>query len=382
MTKNKNVAGIFGNFRDLSTLGVGNIVSSVIGGLFWLFLAGLIGAENYGEISYIIAIAGMAAIISFLGAGNTIIVFTAKGEKIQTPIIFITLVSSSIASIIIYFIFLDVGASIYIIGFVIFGLVSSELLGRKDFRKYSTYIISQRIVMVILSILFYFILGIDGVILGIGVSFFPYSFKLIKIFRNSKLDFQILKTKKNFMLNSYALDLRGVFVGSIDKIIIVPLLGFVLLGNYQLGIQIFTMLVILPTVVFQYTVPQDASGKSNTKLKFITILISVVFAIITIILAPYLLPILFPEFSNAIEIVQIIGLAIVPSTISLMYISKLLANEKNKIMVIGTGIYLTVQILGIIILGNMYGINGVAISFVMASTCEAVYLVILEKVKR
>jgi len=100
MTKNRNITGIFGNFRDLSTLGIANIVSSVIGGIFWLFLAGLIGAESYGELSYIIAIAGVVAIVSYLGAGKTLIVFTAKGEKIQAPVIFITMVSSAIASII------------------------------------------------------------------------------------------------------------------------------------------------------------------------------------------------------------------------------------------------------------------------------------------
>jgi len=381
MTKKRNIAGIFGNFRDLSTLGGANIVSSVIGGIFWLFLAGLIGAESYGEISYIIAIAGIAATISYLGAGNTLIVFTAKGEKIQAPIIFITMVSSAIASIILFLIFFDIGASVYVIGFVIFSLVSSELLGRKFYTKYSVYIISQRLLMASLGIILYFTMGTDGVILGIGISFLPYSYQLIKIFRNSKLDFSKLKTKKNFMMNSYALDLRGVFAGSIDKIIIVPLFGFVLLGNYQLGIQIFAILLILPSVVFQYTVPQDASGKPNPRLKFITIIVSIAFSGLSILLAPYILPVLFPEFTDAIQVVQIISLAVVPSTVVLMYLSRFLGDEKIKIMILGTAIYLIIQILGIIILGKMYGINGVATAIVLASTIEASYFVIMDKLK-
>ena len=113
MAKKKNIVGIFGNFRDISTLGIASIASSVIGGLFWLFLAGLIGAEIYGEISYIIAIAGIAATISYIGAGNTLIVFTAKGEKIQAPVSLITIVLSSLASIVLFLMFFQSYLSSY-----------------------------------------------------------------------------------------------------------------------------------------------------------------------------------------------------------------------------------------------------------------------------
>lgn len=382
MTKNRNITGIFGNFRDLTSLGIANIASSAIGGIFWLFLAGLIGAESYGEVSYIIAVAGIASTISGIGTGNTLIVFTAKGENIQSSIILISIILSSIASITLFVLLFDFGASIYVMGVVIFGLVSSELLGRKYYTKYSAYVIIQRLLMTALGILFYFTIGVDGIILGIGISFLPYSYKLFKIFRNSELDFHLLRSKKKFMLNSYMLDLRGVFVGSIDKIIIVPLLGFTLLGNYQLGIQIFSMLVILPSIVFQYTVPQDASGELNSKLKFFTILVSIMFSGLSIVLAPHILPVLFPEFANAVQVVQIISLAVVPSTIITMYLSKFLGNEKNKSMLLGTSIYLIIQILGIIILGKIYGINGVAVAMVLAAIAEASYFIIIDKLKK
>jgi O-antigen/teichoic acid export membrane protein len=381
MTDSKKIANIFDKFRGLSSVGIGNVVSSIIGGGFWLFLAGLIGAEDYGQVSYIIAIAGLACTVSGIGSGNTLIVFTAKKENIQSSIILITLVLSSISSIILFILFYDFGASVYVIGIVIFSLVSSELLGRKYYTKYSVYLITQRLSMAGLAILFYYIIGIDGIILGIGVSFLPYSYKLFKIFKKSEIDFKLLRSKKKFMINSYILDLRGVFIGSVDKIIIVPLLGFTLLGNYQLGIQIFTMLVILPSIVFQYTIPQDATGNVNSKLKLITILISILFTAISIIFAPYILPTLFPEFTNAVQIVQIISLAVVPSTISTMYLSKFLGNENNKNMLIGTSIYLIIQISGIIILGILYGIDGVAISMVLAISSEAGYFIIIDKLK-
>ena len=117
------------------------------------------------------------------------------------------------------------------------------------------------------------------------------------------------------------------------------------------------------------------------KKKLITILISILFTAISIIFAPYILPTLFPEFTNAVQIVQIISLAVVPSTISTMYLSKFLGNENNKNMLIGTSIYLIIQISGIIILGILYGIDGVAISMVLAISSEAGYFIIIDKLK-
>ena len=85
-------------FKDLSTLGFANLISNAISGIFWFYLASLLGTSHYGEISYFIAIAGIASVISFLGAGNTIVIYTAKGEKVQAPIFFVTIITSIVTS--------------------------------------------------------------------------------------------------------------------------------------------------------------------------------------------------------------------------------------------------------------------------------------------
>ena len=77
------------------------------------------------------------------------------------------------------------------------------------------------------------------------------------------------------MTNSYILDFSRTFSGQTDKLIVAPMLGFALLGNYQLGLQLLSLLSILPSIVYQYTLPHDATGRSNKKLKKITILVSV-----------------------------------------------------------------------------------------------------------
>ena len=73
-------------------------------------------------------------------------------------------------------------------------------------------------------------------------------------------------------MNSYGVDITKSLGGNIDKLIIAPLLGFALLGNYHLGIQFLMLLSILPSIVLQYTLPHDATGNTNPKLIKVCIL--------------------------------------------------------------------------------------------------------------
>jgi len=380
MTRGWNkIKSIVTRFKDLTTLGFANILSSAISGILWIYLASLLGTEHYGEVSYFIAIAGIVSTISSLGAGNTLIVYTAKGEKIQSTIFFITIISSLIASIVLFFIFYNVGVSLLILGYIIFNLVTAEVLGRKLYTGYSKYLITQKILFAGFALAFYYAMGVQGVILGFAISFFPYCFRIYSGFKETKIDMSIIKPHFGFMMNSYVLDLSRTFSGQTDKLIVAPILGFSLLGNYQLGVQFLSLLSLLPNIVYQYVLPHDASGNPNKKLKKAIILVSVFLTILGISLSPVVLPVLFPKFKEAIEVIQIISLAIIPISINLVYTSKFLGNGKSKVILVGSGIYLLVQILGILFLGKLYGINGVSAALVLAATSESVYLVTIDR---
>lgn len=367
-------------FKDLGSLGVGIGVTNAIGGIFWFFMASILGTEQYGEVSYLISIGVIVSTLSLIGSGNTIIVYAAKGKKIQPPLFLIVISSAIIAATILFFVFVnDFSVSLYVIGYVIFMLVTSDLLGKKLYRKYSKFIIIQKILMVILAISFFYISGIHGLIYGIAISFLPFGILIYKEFKKKKIDFSLIKTNSGFIFNNYLLDLTNAFNGSLDKLIIAPLLGFALLGNYQLGIQYMALLYIIPGIVFQYTLAHDATGNQNEFLKKIIILFSVGLAILTIILAPYVLPILFPEFTEAIEVIQIMSISIVPATFITTNISKFLGMTKSKIVLIGSGIYLGTQIPLILILGMIWGVNGAAISIVIATIIHAVYFIIINR---
>ena len=376
----QKIKGIANKLKGLTTIGIANISATVISGVFWLYIAALLGTTHYGEISYVIAISGIALTFSLFGSGNALLVYTAKGVKIQPPVYFISLVSFAITSVVLYLIYHNIGLCLLVIGNGVFGMVTIELLGLKLYKKYAQYFIIQRILMTFLAIGLYYLIGYNGIVIGIGLSYFPVFIRVYQVFKDcSKIDFTLLRTHFRFMLTSYVLDISRTFASSTDKIIVAPMLGFALLGNYQLGLQFLSILLIFPAILYNYLVPHDASGIANNRLKRFSVIFSVILVIPSIILSPSIIPILFPKFTEAISVIQIIGVSIIPITISNIYISKFLGNEKIRLVLIGSTIYIIVNIGTIIALGKTFSINGVAISYVISATSEAIYLITVDR---
>ena len=104
--------GGFGNIKglkDISTIGVASITGSGISAIFWIYLAALMGAENYGELGFYISIASVATSISFIGGPAAITVLVAKKIKIESTIYFLSITASIISGIILYIAFTNIG---------------------------------------------------------------------------------------------------------------------------------------------------------------------------------------------------------------------------------------------------------------------------------
>ena len=375
-----------GEFRNkvtnLASIGIADISVKGISAIFWFYVAAILGPSGYGEIAYLLSVAMIASTVALLGAGNTLIVYTAKNVKIQSALYVLTLISGSITSIVVFFIFYDVGTSFLILGYVIFGLVSSELLGYKLYKNYSKLIITQRALMVVLSIGLFYIFGQEAILIGIALSFSPYLISIIRGFKKIKINFSLVKERFNFLINSYLHTMVATLNGSVDKLIIAPFFGFALLGNYSLGLQFLSLLQIIPMVVTKYIIPQDSSGIENRKLKRITILSSVGLAILGLTIGPFAISFIFPEFGEAQDVIRIVSLSIVPSTVVLMYQSKFLGQEKNRNVLISSSIWVGTQITAIIILGSIYGINGVASAIILGATASAIYVLIADQLDK
>jgi len=372
--------GIFNGISGLKNIGIigaGNLIGSAISALFWIFLASLLGAENYGELAYYISLAGIATSISFIGGPKAITVLTAKNIKIESTIFLLSISASIISAIILYIAFMNIGLSVYVLGAVIYNLASAELLGRKFYKKYSVYFILQKILFVILSLAFYYLIGPEGILIGIGLSFLIFIERIYNGFRKNKLDFPLLKTKFKFIANNFFLDLSWILDRQIDKLLIGPIFGFTILGNYYLAIQLLNMLAVFPEIVTKYTLPEDSSGTNTKKIKLLTVLFSVVLALIGVFILPSVIPIIFPEYTETLDAIPIISLCIIPTTISTLYISQFLGKEKSGYLVFTSVTSIIVLIVGILTLGQLFGIIGLVSSLLISDIFRAVLLFLL-----
>ena len=282
-------------------------------GIFWFYIAALMGSENYGQVSYLIALGSMGAAISMIGTSNTLIVYTAKKVPIESALYSIALVLGTVAAIVLYIFSSNIIVSIFVFGYIFYNLGVAQLLGNKLYKKYAIILIIQKILFVSLALLFYSIIGFEGVVLGFALSMLVFSYIVLKEFRDTKIDFKILKPRFGFMINNYALTIEKVLNSQLDKLIIAPIFGFALLGNYALSIQFLSIMLIIPSIVFQYTLSQDATGNLSKKIKKISIGSSIIVACLGIVLSPILIPIIFPDYVEAVQLIQIVCLLLFQS---------------------------------------------------------------------
>ena len=175
--------------------------------------------------------------------------------------------------------------------------------------------------------------------------------------------------------------LTQVFNGQVDKIIITYLVGFSVLGNYSLGIQFVTVMMMFSTIMFRYLLPQDSSGTSNKQLKILVILISIGLAIIGMTVIPNVASILFPEFLELKDALPILSLYLIPATIGLLFESRFLSSEKSRIVLVGTIIAVVSYSLGMLTLGSEYGIVGFSASLIISTSLKTSFFALIFKIR-
>jgi len=356
--------------KDLGKISVGDTVGSGLGAIFWFYLASQIEPEQYGEIQWIIGIASAISYIALFGSQNTIIVFAAKNLKIQSTLYFISLISSLVlsTSVVIFFpSFYQIDVGIILFAYVINTLAIGDLLGRKLYSTYSKYVILQKCLTVILGISFFHVFGYESIIFALGFSYLFYLKRIIKNFQEMKIDFSLLKPRLGFIVNNYFLFLSAGFHGQIDKILVAPILGFVVLGNFSLGMQFIAVMSIFSGMIFKYLLAQDASNVENNRLKLYSVICSVIISLLGIVFLPMIIEVLFPKYIIVINAIQIMSIHIIPYSIAVIFESKLLGALKTKYVLVGRLTGLGVMIIGMITLGSVFDIVGIAISLILSS---------------
>lgn len=357
-------------------------ISTTIGSVFWLYLATILTKSNYGELQFLISVAGLACGLSLIASSNTITVYEVKKRGMTGILFLLSLLCGIIVSAALFITY-----SRFDIIFLTFGLLMSEmtigyLLGKKMFARYAMFWILQKALMISLAIPFYYINGLEGIVYGIGLSYIPFAILIFKGFRESTFNFSLLNKNYGFIISNYGIKLSVYTKRNLDKLIIVPLLGYEVLGEYSLAFQLYLSMMIFSSMASKFLVFSDAAGTNSNKFKIIVLSVSIGFAILGITAGPSVIPILFPEYINSVKILPILSLAVIPNTVAVIYSSRFAGDEKSKIVLLGTMINMSAYLLLIVLLSATYGLIGISMSFLISSIIYATYLVITHKMQR
>jgi len=364
---------------DLFSIGSANIFASIIAGLFWLYLTKIVTKTEYGEIGYLISLVSIASAVSILGLGATILVYEPKKECVFTTSYVVILISSSLAGIVTYVISQNFIVSLLVIAMTSFTIILQGLLSRKNYRRFSINKILKASISIFLALLFYYIFGINGIFLGYIIGSLVILIELKSLVKDQKIKFSILKQKIKFMLPAYSNRLLDVSFVWGDKLLIGSIFGLSMLGSYFFAAQYLFLLQTIPLSIFQYLVPQESEGKKNKNIKIFSIILASLIAVISYLTLPFFVGTLFPNFEESIELMQIFSLAVIPITISQIQITQFLGKEKSQMVLIGGVFQTTIYLLFVVLLGNYFGLRGIAIGLVISVIIRIILNLLIAK---
>ena len=370
-----------GIIQNLSALGIADLGTAVIGGVFWLVIATLIDPEEYGEINYLLSIVGISFSICLIGIRETIIVYTTKKNPIIPTIFIITGFSGLVGFVALGGIFSRLDISFLLLGYIINDLCLGYFLGLKSYKTYSKFVLVQKVSSFGLGIIFVLIFGYEGLIAALALSYIHFIFIYFKVLKKEKINFSLLKNSK-FFVENYVMNVSGSFRSHLDKIILLPIVGFTIIGNYALALQVFAIMMAFPRLVFKYILPEDTDGNENKNLKIFTIIFGIVMALSGYFLSPIIIPVIFPKFLEAITIIQIISFAAIPSSINQIQTSKLLSKEKSRSVLISRLFGLSTMITLLVILTPTMQEIGISIAFLASSIILCISLFIFNNRER
>ena len=366
-------------FKEFSTIGFSNIISSGLGAIFWFYFATILSADEYGEISYFINISSFAFGFSLIAQSNTTIVYESKNIEIRKTLFTLSLILGVFSSIIFFVIFQRIDIGIITIGMILGELANGYFLGNEKFKKYAVFVITQKILMIILGVVFYNIFGIEGLLFGIGISYFVVIINVIRSLHKKQIQLKLLKKHIGFILNNYSMTGIGQLRTNIDKIMIMPIVGFETLGYYAIAFQVYHILMIFTNVAMKYSLPKNSRKKNIRQFNLFTVFIAILISIIGFLFSPMIISNYFPNFIDAIEVIPILSLAVIPNTVISIYSSKFLGQEKSKFLLIGNLISAVIYLIFVNWLVFFEPLLGIGISYIIGSIFNAIILLVVYK---
>ena len=347
------------------------LITVGLNAIFWLLAANLLEPKDYGEIGFLIALAGLFYLISGFGASQSIVVFRAKKDETADAINLLMLISTSSASLLL--ILFSKEAALFCLGYSFFVLIQVNLLGLKKYKAFFYNGLIKGSLTISLPFLFYFFLDTTGLIAGLAFANLLSVGYYIKSLKFSQVYFYKIKENFKVLLNNFAAELSNGLPRVVDKVLIAPLFGLFIIGIYQLNSQILFGLEVFPLALQLYLLSEESSGVRHRKLIKYFITIICLITIVAILFVPYVINELFQNYREGIVSLQILLVSLIPLSISYVFQSKLQARKSTTI---GYSLVIRIGSLAIliIVLGNYLGLVGLSLAFLISTILNSLYL--------
>jgi len=364
-----------GTLKNFSYIVTGKTITTALYSGFYLIFATILEPETYGEMSYMIAIAGTASIISRFGFPLSVVVYRAKEQHVlSNQINMLAVITTGAAALILLPI--EINAALLCFALSMFLMNTHNLLGFKKYKKYFWASVIRSISTIILPVAFYFAFDILGILLGLAISNFLGSIDFFKSLSSKIQSFREIRSHRTVLLNNFGVEASSALNRWVDKLLIFPLYGFAFVGLYQFNLQIMVVLMILPTSLYSFMLSEKSSGKKHKRLVSIILFVTIILVIFVIIFSPYMIEQLFPKFEQGVNALQILIISVIPLSITQILKAELQAQESTKVGY--AGIARIASLLSFIaILGNLYGLEGLSIAVLVSAVVETIFFLFI-----
>lgn len=354
--------------------------SSILAFVFYFMFAKIMSAQDYGQFIYLFSISSVAVIVARFGLGQTTTVQLAKGNKeFVSQATAINLISAAILSL--FLLLVNPFVAIMTFGSTIFMMETNILLGKGNYKRYLTISLANRISQIVLSLVLYYVLNIPGILLATAIVCIVSGPSFIRSTLGWNFKTNQIKEKFLSIMHNFGVESSQTITIWIDKLLLVPLLGFAVTGTYQFGFQILLGLGVIPMMIYTYLLPEESAGSSNRKVILGGFVVSIVLVAITFLASPLVIPHFFPAFKESVPAIQIMSFSTIPLTVTSIITAKLQSRE-SKLVGIGSIIRIASHLALIPILWNLAGMTGLALAVLVSILAHMFYLLIIYQKKK
>jgi len=159
----------------------------------------------------------------------------------------------------------------------------------------------------------------------------------------------------------------------VDKLIISSLFGLYVVGIYQLNLQIFLALSVIPGSLGTYLISEESSGSTHYRISIVVVFASIGIAILGIFLTPLIINEFFPKYSEGIMGLQILLITLIPESIGSIFMAKLLSKESTRIGYLAI-VKITSMLILLVYLGEIYDYVGLSLAILISSIISVIFL--------